>query len=368
MRIFILNSAPEYHWDDRDFWLWHLAKALQEHGHQVWCCGRPQSPFLEHCQQSGLPTCAMVIRSDISPITITRLALMFRQHQVDVVVGNFTKDIRLAGLAGKFSGGPKILAYHGLPVIKDNWRYKITYQQLVDAIVVNTSATQQVYQQVPWLKAVPLKVIPPGVTMPVPSPATEADIRRRFDLPDKHPVLGQFGYLGHYKQPFIFLEVARKILETWPEAIFLMVGMGPLREEILKYAYQLNVLDHLYLFSNADDVPALLQLCDVVLFTPEVEGIPSSLLQAMAQEKAVLAFEVGGLGDVIEPEVNGVLVPVNDIFQMAQRTQELLLSPEQRHRLGKAARQKVEKNFSFEKSIHSFESYLQELIGTKKGG
>jgi len=262
-----------------------------------------------------------------------------------------------------------LMAYHGIPLLKDNWRYRFTYRELADGIITSARAVEREYRKIRWMNGYPIKVIPPGVP-PTKAPKGHSPrLMEKLGIPDRRPVIGIFGQLVRYKQHLIFLEVARNILQEWPEAIFLIVGDGPLRTEIQKYAFDLNILDHLYMLGNhTDDLPEIYGLCDLVLLTSEIEGVPCSLLEAMIAERPVIAFDVGGIGELIEPEETGILVPLNDIYLMTQRTQELLLAPAERERLGRAARQAAEKKFSFERAVNQFENYLQEVLLEKDGG
>ncbi|NOX37138.1 MAG: glycosyltransferase family 4 protein [Calditrichaeota bacterium] len=369
MRLFIQNGVPANAWGESDRWLVHLSVALRERGHTVYCAGREGSRFLEKVDQAGIPVFPLRMGSDVSIISAVKLARMFKDLQIDVVLTHLTRDVRLAGMARQLSRVAVLMAYHGIPLLKDNWRYRFTYRELADGIITSARAVEREYRKIRWMNGYPVKVIPPGVPPTAGRKNHSPQLREKLGIPDRRPVIGIFGQLVRYKQHLIFLEVARNILQEWPEAIFLIVGDGPLRTEIQKYAFDLNILDHLYMLGNhTEDLPEIYGLCDLVLLTSEIEGVPCSLLEAMVAERAVIAFDVGGVGELIEPEETGILVPLNDIYLMTQRTLELLLAPEERERLGRAARRAVEKNFSFERAVNQFENYLQEVLLEKDGG
>ena len=367
--MFIQNGTPAPSWGESDRWLVKLSAALKARGHEIVCGGREGSRFLEKAEQAGIPTFPLRMGSDVSLISAVKMARIFKELHIELVLTHLTRDVRLAGMARQLSKVAVLLAYHAIPLLKNNWRYRFTYKELADGIIASAAAVEKEYRKIRWMNGYPIKVIPPGVKCTPTVPQIPNQLLSRLGLPDQRPVIGIFGQLVRYKQHLIFLEVARNILQEWPEAIFLIVGDGPLRGEIQQYAYDLNILDRLYMLGNhTDELPEIYRLCDLVLLTSEVEGLPCSLMEAMHAERAVVAFDVGGVSELILPEETGVLVPLNDIYLMTQRALELLLAPDERERLGRAARRWVEKNFSFERSVDQFENYLLQVLAEKERG
>ncbi len=338
---------------------------LRERGHSVHFAGRESSWFLHRCAEANFPVLPLMITSDFSPGVIGKLIGYIKKNNVTTIVANFNKDVRLAGLAAKFAGKPVVVARNGLPILHNNWRYRITYKWLVDGIITNTRSIKERYLTYGWLSDDFIQVISNGISTSIPTDIDFEVLREQFHLPQQQPVIGIFGRLVKQKQHTIFLEVAKNILQDWPEAIFLIVGDGPLRDEIRQYAYELKILDNIYMLGRQEQVMELYALCDIVLLTSEEEGLPNVVLEAMLMGKPVVAFDVGGVSELIVAGKNGVTVPPNDIYLMTQKTKELLLSPEMRLAIGREAQQYVQRNFTLTKMIERIESYLTGLQASK---
>lgn len=366
MNIFFMNSMSVNNWGGGEKWMLMSAMGLRERGHQIFFGGRENSVFLQKCREEGFPVFPLKIGSDFGIINIIKLARFFKEHHIDTVVANYNKDIRLTGLASWFSGNPILVARSGLAILPNNWRYRLTYKFLVDGIMTNTMAIKQKYLSYQWLDSDYIRVIYNGIATNIPVDFDKQAIQNKFDLPDQRPVIGIFGRLVNQKQHTVFLEVAKNISKELPKAIFLIVGDGPLRKDIQQYAFDLGILDSLYLIGFQKDVDELYAYCDLILLTSEVEGLPNVVIEAMLAGKPVVAFDVGGVKELIRSEKTGTAVPPNDIFLMTQQSLKLLKSPELRISVGKEAREFILENFSLDTMISEIELYFNELHHQQK--
>ena len=368
MNILFMNSVGEDSWGGGERWMLTTGMGLRDRGHGVFYAGREESLFLERCLEKGFAALSLPIGSDVSLPNIHKLAGFISRHNISAVIANFNKDVRLAGLAAKISRRAIVIARNGLPILHNNWRYRLTYKWLVDGIITNTQSIKNRYLTYGWLNDDFIRVIHNGISPEIPESDDFETVISKYKLPRQRPVIGIFGRLVKQKQHTIFLEVAKNILQEWPEAIFLIVGDGPLRDSIRQYACELKIFDNIYMLGMQKEVMELYAFCDIVLLTSEEEGLPNAVLEAMLTGKPVVAFDVGGVGELIESERTGITVPPNDIFLMTQKTRELLLSPELRNAIGREAQAFVRKHFSLHKMIDEVETYLQELQLRKLGG
>ncbi len=361
MNIFFMNSVGIHSWGGGEKWMLTTATGLRERGHRIYFCGQTGSLFLQQCLAAGFETFPLKIKSDVSIPNIVRLAGFFRQNEIDAVIANFNKDVRLAGIAGYFGGKPVVVARNGLAILPNKAIYRYTYPLLADGMITNTAAIKNKYLGYGWLPGDFIRVIHNGVQVDDAPPLEAAALREKFNLPERRPVLGIFGRLVPQKQHTVFLEVAARLLKEWPTAIFLIVGDGPLKEDIAKYAAELGILDYVYQIGFQERVSDLYAFCDVVLLTSVVEGLPNVVLEAMLTGCPVVAFDVGGVRELICSEQTGRVVPPNDILLMCEKTSDLLRSPAQRAAIGQAARKFIQDHFSLEKMVDEVELYLRIL-------
>ncbi|RMG66636.1 MAG: glycosyltransferase family 1 protein [Calditrichaeota bacterium] len=368
LAVAFMNSIGPTSWGGGEQWMLTCGCLLRQRGHQIYYIGRAGSRFLERCRQAGFPVLGLEIGSDFGPANILRLARFFRENHVQVLIANFNKDVRLGGLAARYAGVPRVLARNGLPIVQNNWRYRLSYRFFTHGIITNTAAIKQRYLSYGWLSPSFIHVIPNGIDIDQPVEFPRNEVLEQFGLPDRRPIIGTFGRLVKQKQHHIFLEVAAALLKEWPEALFLIVGDGPLRQSLQQYAFDLGILDSIYFLGFQNNVMPLYSICDLVTLTSEEEGQPNTVLEAMLAGKAVVAFNVGGVSELLATPEVGRLVPPNDIFRMTQAIQELLLDEDTRENMGRCARRFVQEHFSLDQMIERLEALLIEEVGQATGG
>jgi glycosyltransferase involved in cell wall biosynthesis len=110
-----------------------------------------------------------------------------------------------------------------------------------------------------------------------------------------------------------------------------------------------------------EDVRPYLAALDIFMLTSEFEGLPVALLEAMAMEKAIVSTRAGGIPEVVENDVTGLLVPVDRPMDCIQRVVTLLDNYVSIAALGKAARRKIVENFSIENMVQKLEAVYDNV-------
>jgi glycosyltransferase involved in cell wall biosynthesis len=155
--------------------------------------------------------------------------------------------------------------------------------------------------------------------------------------------------VGRLKAPKDFLTLVRALARL-PEGGFdvMLVGDGPDRGEVEDEIRKLGVEGRVQLAGERSDVPALLADSDVFVLSSRSEGLPVSVLEAMAAELPVVASNVGGLGELVVDGQTGVLVPPGDPEALAEALGRLIGDRELRRRLGAAGRARAERLFDLD--------------------
>lgn len=171
-------------------------------------------------------------------------------------------------------------------------------------------------------------------------------------------VIGIVGRLVPIKGHEYFINAAKLILEKRKDVMFLIVGDGPLKKA-LESSIPAILARYILFTGFRNDVKDLIEIMDIVMFSSLSEGIPYTLLEAMAAKKAVVATRVGGLAEVISDGRNGLLVNSKDEKEMADKCLYLLGNKSLMETLGEEAKKTVRNDFSIEKmreeTIHVYE-------------
>ena len=165
------------------------------------------------------------------------------------------------------------------------------------------------------------------------------ETRRTLGLPADAPVLLALGALVWEKDPMTQLEIAERIARTSPKAVFLMVGDGPLRERVRVAIADRGLEDRVRMLGARDDVADILAASDALLFASCSEGMAASVIEAGMAGLPVAAFAVGGIPEVIEDGVTGVLAAPGDVERLTAAALRLLEDAPHRASIGGAAKE-----------------------------
>lgn len=151
-----------------------------------------------------------------------------------------------------------------------------------------------------------------------------AELRARLTIPADAPLVGIVGRIVGVKNHQMFLQVAQLILKQRPDAYFVIIGDGDLRTQIEAEAQTLGISDHLRFAGWITDLTMVYRALDLVLMTSLNEGLPVSLIEAMAAGVPVIATRVGGVPDLLENGELGGIVASQDSAAMAAQALDLL--------------------------------------------
>jgi glycosyltransferase involved in cell wall biosynthesis len=172
------------------------------------------------------------------------------------------------------------------------------------------------------------------------------EIRREFHLDPDQLLIGTAGRLKPVKAYDLFLKAAKVIADRFANARFLIAGDGPLRQELARQAGYLGLTDKVIFTGFRDDIQTILASLDLFVMSSHHEGIPVVLLEAMALSKPVVVTAVGGMVEVVEDNVSGLLVKAGDPQELAHTCIRLLENPEVRKTLGAGAARRVSAEFT----------------------
>jgi glycosyltransferase involved in cell wall biosynthesis len=183
-------------------------------------------------------------------------------------------------------------------------------------------------------------------------------LRARLDIPAKSYVMVAVGRL----HPVKGLEAAIATLPALPDAILILVGEGPQREELIQLAQKMKVLDRLRFTGWADDIAPYAAIADVWLSPSRHEPLGNTVLDAWAYGVPVIASATGGLKMLIESGKNGLLVPVNDSKALTAAIRSLRASKTLPAKLAKEGQARLKKDYSEDVVVKRYVAYYRARI------
>jgi glycosyltransferase involved in cell wall biosynthesis len=183
-------------------------------------------------------------------------------------------------------------------------------------------------------------VVPPGVDV---VRADRSEARERLGLPSDGPVVSFVARLTEVKRPELFIEVAAATAAAAPDAVFAVVGDGPLRGEL-----------------EQGDIDAVYSASDVVVLTSANEGMPVALIEAAAAGVPVVSTRVGSVAEVVDDGRTGLLV--EDVEGAATALLELLGDPARRVAMGEAAAELASERFGRARLVRDIDDLYRTLM------
>jgi glycosyltransferase involved in cell wall biosynthesis len=155
-----------------------------------------------------------------------------------------------------------------------------------------------------------------------------------------------------------------QILARHPNVRLRIVGGGPLENELRQQVAQLHLEQHVEVMGMRADIAELLNASDIFVFPSVSEGLPLAPLEALGCGLAIVASDIPALREIIDPDVQGLLVPAQDSQALANAVIILLDSPARRHTMGQAGYQRIRERFNIDTTARAFETMYVELMST----
>jgi len=187
--------------------------------------------------------------------------------------------------------------------------------------------------------------------------------RRELGISGEIDMIGYLGRLAAGKGLETLIQAMPAILQTRPQVRLLLVGEGPMRDVLIGLAHDIGVSSAVLFTGFRTDVPRLLAALDLFVLPSLTEGLPLSLLEAMAAGKPVVASPVGGVVELIEDEVTGLLVPPSDPAGLALAILRLLQDKDVAERVSRQARFHVADCFTLQRMVQAYDALYQSWLG-----
>jgi len=193
--------------------------------------------------------------------------------------------------------------------------------------------------------------------------APAVNVHEAFFLPHGAPVVGNVAALVPHKGQRYLIEAAHQVVQQIPDARFVILGEGDLREHLEKLVHEHHLQKHVLLPGFRTDVLGCIKGFDLFAMSSVTEGLGTSLLDAMACARPIVATTAGGIPEIVEDEVNGLLVPPRDQTALANAIVRALNDAGLRQRMAEAGLARVHERFTVEKMVAETASVYGRVAG-----
>ena len=208
-----------------------------------------------------------------------------------------------------------------------------------------------------------IRIIHNGVDPALFDVNTDRGVLAEFGWAEDDPVVGILAELSPIKDHGTFLQAARIVIDEMPRARFLIIGDGACRAQLETSCAEMRITSNVHFTGVRHDVARLLRAIDVfALSSITVECFSIALLEAMACARPAVCTAVGGIPEMINDGETGYLVPPGDRHQLAARLMNVLSNPQTARRMGRAGRDRVEAEFSLDRSVEAAQRAIEDVV------
>ncbi|HEX5224498.1 MAG TPA: glycosyltransferase [Solirubrobacteraceae bacterium] len=314
--------------------------------------------------RSHVPVLGLRRRRKLEVVPWLRLARFLRSHRIDVVHSHKFGSNVWGSVVARAVGTPVVIAhehtwsYEGQPLRRFVDREVIA--RCADRFIAVSREDQRRMTEVEGIDPERTLFIPNGVT-DIAAP-TGKDVRAELGITPTAPVVGAVAVLRPQKAQEVLLEAAVILVAKRPDATVLIVGGGPERAALERRAAELGVGGSVRFLGDRADVSDVLAALDVAVCSSDFEGSPLAVMEYMEAAVPIVSTAVGGVPDLIESGIHGLLVPRRDPAAMAAAIEQLLGDPESARAMGLAARERRRAEFEVDVQVRRLEALYEELL------
>jgi glycosyltransferase involved in cell wall biosynthesis len=368
-RIKILHSIRQGSFGGGETYLYNLVTRLDKQLFEPVVLSFTEGDMVDKLRQAGIRTCVIPTLKPFDVRKYPQVIRLLKREQIALVHMHGTRAATNTLIPALWNQIKTIYTVHGWSFHTGNNSFvtksRIWAEQFITSqaqqVVCGSQADLQ--QGLRYCRGGKYTLLYNSIDTSIFDPALPVmDLRPEFGFTQADVVITFMARLTHQKDPLTFIRAIPIVWQQFPQAKFLMVGDGDLKEACIKLSQTLQINHGLTFADFSSDVKEVLQLTDIFVLPSLWEVIPLGLLEAMSMEKACIATGIPGTKEAITDGENGLLIDVESPEQLAEKIMQLLSDEFLRTRLGKNARQKVIRQFDIRTLVQKNEALYQHLI------
>ncbi len=364
----LLHVNTERTWRGGEQQTLYLLDGLRARGIEGLLVAKQGSVMAERARRAGHTVIEMRMHGEVDFSIPWKLARLVRRHKLNILHAHTSHAhvyVQLARLLCSGARQPKVVVHRRVDFSIYRRSFLglngIKYKYGVDRYITVSEAIRQVLIA-DGLDALRIEVVHSGIDLQriIAAPRKRGALRAELGVADDAPLVANVAHCADHKGQTYFVQAIPKILARHPQARFAIVGDGELRAGLMEEARALGVADRIAFPGFRRDVPALLRAFDVFVMPSHLEGLGTSVLDALAAKLPVVGTMAGGIPEILRHEQNGLLCPVRDPQALAEAVCRLLAEPAFAGRLAEQGFTRVCREFSTQAMV---EGVLRVYLG-----
>lgn len=292
------------------------------------------------------------------------LLSLLRRERIDILHTHQFGSNVWGSVLGRLAGVPVVVAH------EHTWSFEgEPLRRLLDReLIARMSTVIIAVSRADRRRMIELEGVPPGAIRFIPNgiaplpPPSGHDVRAELGIPPDAPVAVCVTLIRPQKALDVLVDAARLLARELPGLRVLIAGRGRDRERLERYVRERGLEETVSLIGLRRDLADLLAAADVAVSSSDFEGSPLAVMEYMAAGKAIVATRVGGVPDLVEDGVHGLLVERRDPEALSRAMERVLRDPKLARELGRRARERQASEFTLEAMVARVEELYEELF------
>jgi glycosyltransferase involved in cell wall biosynthesis len=347
----------------------YLLEGLRERGHLVHSIAQPGSPTAEKCREAEIKTFEVRMRAEADALAVKEIAEIMRRGKYDLVHSHTSHGHFLTWIAAYFGRRPLRVVSRRVDFSIYRHIFSLSWLKYIhgaDLYICVSDAVRNVLIS-DGVPAKRVEVVHSGIDPDRFNGRNGTELREEFGIVPGTVVIGNVGHLAPHKGQATLLEAVPVIREKFPAVRVIIVGDGHIRGSLEASARRLAVDDVVHFTGFRNDVPDMLSLFDVFVMPSTMEGLGTSILDALAARRPVVATNVGGIPEIISDGETGYLVSPRDPAALAEAICRVIKDPDRAVALAEAGRCRILDEFSVARMVEATEDAYYRSHAKKKG-
>lgn len=364
-KLRILHVSSAMSWRGGEQQLAYLVDELKDKINSVVLCSKG-SEMEKFCIKNGIDYYSCKKRSSLDIAFALTLKRLCKKLEVNLCHLHDAHAHTFALLAAAIFNNktPLILSRRVDFPIKNNWfsHFKYNHKSIAKILCVSDTIKKITAQGI--RDKGKLVTVYSGIDLNKFKTRTDK-LRKEYGIGHDVILIGNTSAIADHKDYFTFVDVAEKLSTLRNNLQFMIIGAGPMRNEIEDYVSAKGLDGWIKFTGFRDDIPEVMADLDLFLITSKTEGLGTSILDAFAAKIPVVGTAAGGIPELIENKVSGMLCAVKDVDCLAESIVELCNKPEKRIELVKNAGTKVQafsKKLTAENTLKQYQAVFSQFL------
>jgi glycosyltransferase involved in cell wall biosynthesis len=332
---------------------------------------RHGNPIAHELERLGLPVDLVLVPNLRHPFNLFRILRYLRKHRPQLLHTQLEFSDILGTIAAKLLGIPCVSTLHTLDIYEEKksatWRLKLRWfvlRNYCDKILAVSEKTRIHHLEGGRLGEKKVITLYNGLDISrfkKPDESIQQEIRQSLNLPLNRQIIITVAVLREPKGIQYMLKALPTILAKNPNTHYLIVGDGDYGDTLRDLVTAIGIQENVTFAGRRTDIPALLSIGDVFVLPTLKDALPTVLIEALAAGIPIVASNVGGVPEIVEDGVNGLLVPPENPAELTRACLQFLQNREFASQIVHAGNDVVQKSFNISVQIEQLNRIYEEV-------